>query len=532
MKRLSQGVLRGCAGLVIVVVLLAIMLGFFPAFSHGHFLSPDETANFTFARAWVEHNRLAVSAQTSDLRVVTAHPRSMLIRGTDWVPVSFLAFPFFLGLVAKNVGSDVIPFLPAILFVLSAIAVWRIVAWYLDRSAADMAALLYVAHPVILFYATRTLWHNGTFIYLLLIAWGAFIVSTARKSYAWFAMGALLYSAGVAVRPSEVVWAVIFAIGILVSLRPLARRTWLLLIVAPTIVLAGLLWLQVNTYGSALTVGYVQQSGTDAATVDTLGIFFDRVRLLVFPFGIHIVQSVQLFLVFTATFTALPTAVGLLGLVTALRQRSKLRPVAVGASVVIVWLILSYGSFAFTETFTRSQIGLGSSYLRYWLPGLTLLVLFTPLGLRWLRTHGVLGPLGARLLIATAIILGLQSWLVDLEFGVVKAARRDLADLSAARAELLAAVPPDGVVAAGTLDKAFFPERRVIGYSTLTQTQADQFVLLLQRGVPLYFTSSVADDIRLVERTFKKAGYELSYLRTLTGGARLYTTVRVEGEGT
>lgn len=532
MKRTSQGILRGCAGLVIVAVLLAIMLGFFPAFSHGHFLSPDETANFTFARAWVENNRLAVSAQSSDLQVATAHPRSMLIRGIDWVPVSFLAFPFFLGLVAKNVGSDVIPFLPAILFVLSVIAVWRIVAWCIDWGAADVAALLYVVHPVILFYATRTLWHNGTFVYLLLVAWAAFIEGTKRKSYAWFFVGAFLYAAAMAVRPSEAVWAVIFVIGILLSLRPLLRRVWLLLVLAPTVVLAGLLWVQADTYGSALSVGYVQQPDSDATTVETLSTFFDRLRLLVFPFGIHIVQSIQLFLVFTAKFTALPTVVGLLGLVTSLRQRSKLRPVAVSAGVVLVWLIIFYGSFAFTETFTRSQIGLGSSYLRYWLPGLVFLVLFAPVGLRWLRTHGVLGPLGARLLIAAAIILGLQSWLVDPEFGVVKAARRDLTDLSAARTELLAVVPPDGVVAAGTLDKAFFPERRVIGYSTLTQTQADQFVLLLQRGVPLYFTSSIAEDIRLVERTFKKAGYELSYLRTLTGGARLYATVRSEEEGT
>lgn len=520
----TKPVYAGFAALLCVLVGLSIFL-----YRDHHYLSPDETANAAFARQFALTGHISMTSSDT-YRDSPAIPRSMTLSNGVVVPASFVAFPALLGAAGWILGTGALPLVPLLGFVVSVIAVQRVAHWYFDVRMSRLAFLFYVVNPDVLFYSTRTLWHNATFMYMLLIGWAALIEGAKKKSWLWISLGSLLYAVGLAIRPSEVIWALALVVSILISLRPLPRRAWLALVFAPAIVLVGMLWLQADTYGSALSVGYAQQSASATTVGAVTSSFFERARLLFFPFGIDVIQSLGLFFTFTVRFVAVPTILGLIGLVVALRQRHASRPVAMGACAALVWLILFYGSYTFAETFTRSQIGLGSSYLRYWLPGLALLVLFAPVGLQWLRTRQVLGPLGARLLIAAAIILGLQSWLVDPEFGAVKAARRDLADLSAARTELLAVVPPDGVVAAGTLDKAFFPERRVIGYSALTQTQADQFVLLLQRGVPLYFTSSIADDIRLVERTFKKAGYELSYLRTLTGGARLYATVRTEEE--
>lgn len=517
------------AGLLGVVLIVTVTSVVFPFLADRHFLSPDETSNAAFARTFAMTSALWLPDPLPGAAAGTVHPRSMTTRADGRiVSVSFVMFPALLGLGGKLLGAATIPFWPLAAFALSVLAVWRIASWYIGEGAARVATVLYSFHPVVAFYASRTLWHNGTLVFFLLIGWAALIEGIRRRSYVWLGVGALLYSLAIAVRPSEVVWELVLAAGIVVSLRPRPRRSWILLTVVPAVALAGLLWLQAATYGSLLSFGYASQPADTTSAAAAAASFFERARLLVFPFGVHVGQSLALAGTFVARFVAIPTLLGLLGLVVALRRGgpNRFRAIALAVLVTIVWLTLFYGSFEFTETFTRSQIGLGSSYLRYWLPGLVLLTLFAPLGLRWLKERGVFGPTGGRVLVAVALVLSVQSWLVDPAFGLVKAVRRDLRDLGAARAETVAIVPPDAVIAAGTLDKAFYPERQVIGYSTLSRRLTEQFADLLDQGVGLYFTSADADDIRRVGRTLAGRGYALLYLRTLTGGARLYRFVQ------
>lgn len=516
----------------LVVALVGVVATWFVAVSDGWFLSPDEMANATFARQVATTGSLAIPAPAPDLVGVVAPRLTVLGPNGSLVPASFVTFPFLLGSLGALLGAGVIPFLPLVLFVGSVVAVARIADWYFGARAARLATLLYVVHPVVLFYASRTLWHNGSFLWLLLLGWAALTEGARRASRGWVAAGALLGSLAIAIRPSEVGWVLVFAAGVLVSLRPLPRRAWVAIAIAPLLVLALLLWQQAVTYGSPVSVGY--GSGplpgvTPAARALSL---IDRARQLVFPFGLRPARALGLAGAFLTRWAAIPTVLGLVGVIVSLRSAvGRRRPIAVGALFATLWLLLYYGSSEFSETFTRSQVGLGSSYLRYWLPALALLTLFAPTGLAWLRARGVLGRRGAGALLVATITLGLQAWIVDPEFGLVKAARRDLADLAAIRRDVLAAVPPDAVIAAGALDKALAPERSVIGYAPLSQAQADAFVTVVQRGRPLYLVSTSAADIRRAEQTLERSGHRLEYLRTLSGGHRLYRSVGGSEEG-
>lgn len=510
--------------LLVVGLTLAAVYSLFPAFSQGHFLSPDETANAAFARQFARTGQLVIREPLNLVVDGVIHPRSIAVSGDRLLPGSFIAFPTLLGLAGKALGVRVIPYLPMVFFLLTLAAFWTIAEAFFGPRSAFLSTVLFAVHPVVAFYTMRGLWHNGLFTSCFVIGIASWVVARRRQSIGWFLLGCLALVLALVLRPSELVWLVIFSAGCLVALE-LRRRRWLLagtgLIV---VVLTAWLTLQAQTFGQALAVGYDEPASADVAVTPTVNQLTVKLRSLFFPFGVDLVDAVWRFGSFSLTVVGLPTVFGLLGLVGTLRlgQLDRRRWVlAVVSLLALGWLILFYGSFELIETFDREHIVLGSSYLRYWLPGLVMLTLFAGEGIYRLKATLRSAKL-VQALVLMAVVFSLQQSLADRFYGLIKGLRSDLATGQVQRQAVLSQVPESAVVYAKTLDKVLYPERRVVGYQELTSQLVDQIPILVEQHVPVYLVSGDSTERQRTDEQLNRRQLTLVRVTALAGEQVLY----------
>ncbi len=132
------------------------------------------------------------------------------------------------------------------------------------------------------------------------------------------------------------------------------------------------------------------------------------------------------------------------------------------------WLILLYGSWTFSDNPDPTQLTIGNSHVRYWLP---IFVLATPFAAyaidacaRWCVSWNVDRLAGRAvyiLLIFLYAFLGFRVAFLDPQDGLFAAARI-LAESHVIRDGVLAITEPDAVIVVDRGDKLFFPHRRVL----------------------------------------------------------------------
>src|SRR3989344_5323920 len=86
-------------GLVSLVFLIAVW--WLPATTAEIFNSPDEMANFYFAKEVARHNTLTVREPLNDVLEDHLYPRSILAKNGTLRPISFVGLPRIYGLLAK-----------------------------------------------------------------------------------------------------------------------------------------------------------------------------------------------------------------------------------------------------------------------------------------------------------------------------------------------------------------------------------------------------------------------------------------------
>ncbi len=486
---------------VILAVLVTAGYAIFPSRSQSHFLSPDETANAAFARQYAATGSLRLAEPLNPVADGIIHPRSVAVSGTSLLPGSFIAFPVILGSLARVFGVWMIQGGGLLFFACSIVAVWVIGERWFGRPAAVVSTLVYALNPAVAFYAMRGLWHNGLLTSLLLIGWALWVLAARRQSRWLIVAGALSVSMAIAMRPSELIWIVAFSVSWLVGLRPLPRWSWRLTLSVAAVVALRLFLLQSATFGSAGASGYESVSEDGGAVTP----FLARSRAFFFPFGFHPGQALSLFWSLTTTVLGPAVMLGLLGIgVTLIRRNAvgrSLRFFAFGAFAVVLWLVLSYGSFSLIETFDREHLVLGSSYLRYWLPGLALLAVFVAPAWSWLSARQSVPSSLLSLLLAVILALSLQQ-----SVGAVA----------------LPLIPTQAVVFAGTDDKVFFPERRVAGYNHLTLREVRAAIALVRNNSAVFFVTGQREDLAFMTENASQEQVRLTPVSPLPGGTTLF----------
>lgn len=506
------------------------------------FLSPDETANYFFARQYATQGELAIFEPANLLAEEVVHPRSIRSDHGWLKPVSFLGIILIYGEIGSWFGVSVIPYLTPFFGAVGLLFFYGFVRRLFGRQSALLSVFLLASFPVYFFYTARSMFHNILFIVFLLAA-AYFLVlavpgpSVEKKNFLswrfsvkeiltwlWALLAGLALGAAVGARSSELLW---LAPVIFVSWLFFARRLGLtrLALIAAGVLLALLpvfYWNQV-LYSSPFYGGYgemnksiteLSQAGGQLLQSTVSGSFSqyqavaDTVLKNIFYFGYQPYQSLRMFFYYVVKmfpFLCAFTFLGFLIFIVHLLRRPKR-----GAYLyLLTWLILSlilvfyYGSWQFNDNPDPRRFTIGNSYTRYWLPmyimALPLASLFVVMVARALSSLLLLknddhGRIRARrwlvggisfLVGGTWVFSSLMFTFFGSEEGLMTLYYNHFSDRENAQA-ILASTESEAVIVTQYHDKQLFPERRVVN-ALLTNDAVNASLGLILQNYPVYY---------------------------------------------
>ncbi len=500
------------------------------------FTSPDETANYFFARTVATQHTLRVPQQTAS-DIVT--PRSIQATNGYLVPASFLGLPLLYGIIGAATSPGVIEFLTPLFSVLAILA-WYDTIWLLfaNKRVAFFSAALLALHPAFVYYTGRGLFHNALLLDLLLIAGWLLVraITYQAQGRLWYyAAAGITLSAALVTRTSEVVWIApsLLAIALIYRTKFDWRAGVWIGIVAGICVLASLLFINKSLYNNPFSSGYTlienapQDSGMHTGSSDTILAIKELVSRALFPFGVDFKLAAQ------TGWTFLVVLIWPFAILTGMSMARIARTIAyehfnalknpwvvytfffVGISM---FLVLYYGSWYIQDNpIPTRHVGLEQSYARYFLP---IYALATPL--------------------AAFLLSKLRSWHIALTLGVIMfvsfqtAGASDISGLAKIKTNTIeykeilqqtqAALPPSAIVVTNTSDKIFFPTFQVIRTPGLfSPSIATEIKRLLAQNKILYLYVDAANPSDPLLLTSCKT-YHITATRTtsLADGDQLY----------
>lgn len=549
------------------------------------FLSPDETANYFFARHYAESGEIAVFEPANLVTEEIVHPRSIRSDHGWLKPVSFLGIILVYGQIAAWIGTAVIPYLTPAFAALGLLFFYGFVRRLFGRQIALVSVFLLASFPVYFFYTTRSLFHNVLFVVFLLAAAYLLLLSMPRRklertsfwrwrlpaatwwTYLWSLLAGLMLGGAVAARTSELLW---LAPSLFLAWLFYARRFGLarLVMTAAGVLLALLplfYWNQI-LYASPVSGGYgemnqslseLSQASGQLLQASVRGQFaqYREVATVVldniFYFGYQPKQSLKMFFYYVVVMFPLLCGLSLLGgvlfLIRVLRHPKR------GAYLyLLLWLLLSvilvfyYGSWKFNDNPDPRRFTIGNSYTRYWLPmyilALPLASLFIVSCARWVARLIKISPsVRWRQWARQLVVAGVASLLVGIwmlwsglftvfgsEEGLAILYYNHFADKANSRF-ILQATEDEAIIVTQYHDKQLFPERRVVNALLTNDTVNVSLGKLLDHYPVYYYNFAFPDkDLQyLNERRLPSFGFTL-VLQERRGRFGLYRLQQLE----
>ncbi len=544
-------------------------------------VSPDETANYIFAKLYSQEGKLTIFEKYNLLAEDIMHPRSFR-SDYGWLkPVSFLGIILIYGKIAGVTSYKILPFLTPFFGAIGIVYYYLLIKKLFGRRNALISAFLLASFPVYLYYSARSMFHNILFIVLLLISlyYGVLMIKhkretsrprttrspctmgspLAQNSHIWHSVVrgkylTWLYAAlaggftGLAVitRVSELLWIIPTLIILWAFNAKKIGITKLIIFLSFLFlsILPVLYWNQI-LYGSPLSGGYaemnqsisdVSQAGSNFITSLMAGELSHFKELLnkisgnIFHFGFHPRQSVKMFYhYFVRMFYWLfwPALLG--GILFLQKWRHwRRRHWAYLMSYFIISLILLfyYGSWKFNDNPDPGQFTIGNSYTRYWLPiylgALPFVSLFI-IKLTCLAKNKII-IFGIRSIVIILIFfVSTRFVLFGSDEGLIFTGQRQ----NSARRELekvLNLTESGSVIITQYHDKLFFPERKVIVGLFNDKNMTSEYGKLA-KYLPVYyynFTFPPKDMEYLNSKRLAEAGLRIEEVKRITSDFTLY----------
>jgi len=491
------------------------------------FASPDESANYLFARSFATHGTLTLPSPLTVPGGIVA-PRSMLMGDGQLLPASFLGMPLMYGAIARVIGMWAVPFLTSLVTYAALFALYGLFARFFSRRVALVSTVLVALHPAVWYATLRGMSHNMLFIDCCII--GAYALvrgfnTAALRSRLWLVLSGLSIGAAVAVRSSEVLWMSVVLLAVMFAMRKRVafRQGWWVIVAGGLVPVVVILATNQHLFGHALSFGYSGGVSSDATLSGLSSTIADKFSGLLFPFGLHPVRALFHFIDYSIRLFWFPTLLSVLGLVSMLRMKDMTRPQKwfyFGTAAVSVWLVLYYGSWTVQDNPDPHAVTIGTSYARYWLP---VYILTMPLAATFVvRFRQLLPRRGHIVVVAALLAVWFTSTLavvLDPLEGAV-ALRGQIVSYGDLDTRAQAMTPSDAVIVSTRGDKVFFPGRSVI-MSVDTPAQQKQLRELMAH-VPVYVYVPAAESPATVSQTWSLRGFSLTTELTLAPYERLY----------
>lgn len=480
------------------------------------FTSPDENANFTFARMVMMTGDFGIPDVINAPLGGIVHPRSVVVVAMLAQPGSFIGWPLLAGWVGNITGATGIMLLTPFL-VLAALGMWFDLSRRLtgDTRFAALATVLLAVHPALWYYANRGMMHNVPFLCMLIVAaWVAFTRPFSRTSKTVSAqvvdmgLAGVFVSAALTMRTSEAVWVgVVLVIFAAVWRRHVRHWSgWAALVLGIALPLAVMGGWNAHLYGSPFVSGYTvgettndeRQMTNDGSKITNDGAtevpdsqFVARSSQFLLPFGVHpraMLKNIWHYGLMLFPWMTVLAAAGIVSVVTRKKsphtqQGDAWRVLAWVTLGLATWLGLVYGSWSFNDNPDPAAITIGDSHVRYWLPLFALSTLFAA---RAIVT--IIAPFTRQTRVAVAVVVAIVVLSSVVVFGGPDGLLRTRSVLfasSAKRTALLAATEDDAILVVDRADKFLFPYRRVIQPLRSEDTYAA--LPLAVQHAPLYY---------------------------------------------
>lgn len=535
------------------------------------FLSPDETANYFFAKNYAENSTIAVFEEANLFGEEIVRPRSIRSDHGWLKPVSFLGIILLYGKIAAVFGSQVIPYLTPFFASLGLIFFYAFVRKLFSKQVAIVSALMLASFPIYFFYTVRSLFHNVLFTVFILGGAYFLLLSFAKEkkekkkffhfrltyeqifTYLFSLLTGIFFGLAIGARSSELLWlAPTLFIAWLFYVRRLGLTRLVLMISGLVLALLPIFYWNQILYSSPFYGGYsemnssiqqLSQAGSSVihsnileAGLSKYGEVFQVVRDNIFYFGYHPYQSLKMFYYYVVVMFPYLCAATFLGLFILLYHFIR-RPKKAILVYLLSWFILSfilvmyYGSWKFNDNPDPSRFTIGNSYTRYWLPMYIMAIplaslLIVKLGRLFARLVSMktITNTGKRLraMIYTLVVLVLSGiWFFSSAIFVLFGSEEGLMTLyynhfrdKANAMTILETTEKNAIIITQYHDKQLFPERKIIS-ALLTDDDINLVFARLLDNYPIYyynFAFPEKDFKYLNERKLPPAGFNINLI--------------------
>lgn len=416
------------------------------------FNSPDETANYFFAKRFAETGKIAyfepINLEVGDI----VHPRSTQSMDGKIAPTSFLGIILLFGLIAKIFGIWIIPFLTPLLAVVGILFFYKLIKKIFDKNIAFFSSLMLFFCPSFWYFSEKSMYHNIGFAVFLII--GLYFFSAKNAAISGFFFGL-----AIAFRNSEIL---LLALSLLILFlyykKKIKFKQIALFFLAFILPLLPIFYFNSQLYGNPLTNGYtVNIKNTEN---EALGIFFSLISIF-FPFGFYPLKALTNFYNYFIQLFWFLSVPSILGFIIFLKnEKTKIQKAYLLLSCLIsLWLIFYYGSWQIKDNISASEIIIGNSYVRYWLLiyifALPLLVIFLK------KLSDQKKRFFAFALIFTYLIFSINTVMFQGEESIW-AVKKNISSYQKTANKVFATTEKDAIIITEYGDKIFFPQRKVI----------------------------------------------------------------------
>lgn len=508
--------------LALATIVVFIAYAFFPwatlRYEQKQFNSPDEAANYYFAKRVSEGESVAEESLLAGVSGGVIHPRAMQVVNGKLVPGSFFGMPIIYGAIALAFGKWLLPYLTALATVLLLFMCFSIWKHLFDKQIAFLATVLMAIHPAVWYYASRGFFHNILFITIFCAAVLSYLKCRAENyDKLWLFISLIILSLSLFVRASEFLW----ILPIVIAFAIIDRQEWRSAhVVAALSALAvgtiSWIWLSNFAYGQLMPPGYLSSTSSVSG------------QNFLWPFGINpgliMINALQygiwLFLPFWFFVT-----VGVY-----INYQTISKKYLIVAAWVTTWLLVYYGGIKVVDAVGAQTISLGVSYVRYWMPVYIIWIPFAAMGLIAIFDHFSIQRRAVTMTIILLLIGFISFWQVffSAEDGLVAVALR-LQEYRATSRVIEQFTNFDAIIIGDRADKATFPQRSVIvsdGRPVLTIPEIRKILPLLVEHASVYFNTVEKPDAAILE-SLAEERFQMISPMALPDRSWLYRLVRL-----